>query len=111
MFELTEEKTMRRLFFVLLLTLTIASGVVSAQQTVRDSVPQNCEYADGAFYQPNLSPRYEYRNRRLVFVDWNTNEVVRELEISLEVPSFQVLSWSPDCHFFIAVINEQGSYN
>lgn len=46
-------------------------------------------------------PRYEYRNRRLILVDIQTGETIKEVETSLDTPEFRFMGWSPDCRYLV----------
>jgi hypothetical protein len=69
-----------------------------------DGIPENCTVQDE---RRNLIVRYEARNRRLVLVDWRTGKLVHEVETSL--PDTRIYGWSPNCHYFVAQVKDQGT--
>lgn len=85
---------------VLFLLAGLALAVVWAQ--AKDSIPDNCEYADGAYYHANQFPRYEAQSQRLVLVDWTSGQVVQE--IAGDLPDTRILGWSEDCRYLATAI-------
>jgi hypothetical protein len=71
---------MRKLLFIALLMSAILILLFTTRQATiaaGDGIPDNCEYNRGTYYQPNLFPRYEPQNTRLVLVDWATGVDVK----------------------------------
>lgn len=64
-----------------------------------------CPYQGAEFYRP-VYPLYEYRNRRLVLKDLETRADVLEVEINFTTNQFEILSWSPDCRYLAARIDD-----
>jgi WD40 repeat protein len=87
----------------------LLSAAVPAQAA--DGIPDNCEYVNGAFYQPNLIPVYDTVQNRVLLIDWTTGADVKVLDEGLETAPdrygrlpVQFLSWSPDCRYLAASI-------
>ncbi|MCA0454682.1 MAG: WD40 repeat domain-containing protein [Chloroflexi bacterium] len=96
--------------FITLVVMLISTGVmvVGAQDDASSVLRGACPFKDGAFYQANLFPRYEFRNQRLVMVSWNTGKTVQEVETSLETAQLNIMNWSPDCRYMAAALGEFG---
>lgn len=97
--------------FITLVVMLVSAGVmvVGAQDDASTVLRGACPYNDGAYYQANLFPRYEFRNKRLVLVSWNTGKTVQEVETSLETSQLNVMNWSPDCRYMAAALGDFGS--
>lgn len=50
----------------------------------------------------NAFVRYEARNRRLILVDNQTGDMIREIETSLDLHRFRDVQWSPGCRYLLA---------
>ncbi len=85
----------RYLFAVLLILFGGLLPLVAQEDG--DGVPDNCEYRYGEYYQPNVFPRYEPQNRRLLLVDWATSDEIRTLATDLGDTIIQ--SWSANCQY------------
>lgn len=80
---------------VFLFCFLMISSLAIAQQN--DGIPDNCENIYGEHYRPNIFPRYEPQNSRLVLVDWENGTDVLELAVNL---SDTIISgWSVDCRY------------
>lgn len=79
--------------FALVILLIVFAQPTSAQQFQLSL----CPYTEGAYYQPNLFPRYS--GGGLELADWSTGETVRTLAEEL-LYSYE-FSWSPDCHYLV----------
>lgn len=66
-----------------------------------DGIPGNCEYKNGAYYNKYVMPRFDNNHHRLVLVDWRTRETLKVLATDMDAANTEVLSWSPDCHYFV----------
>jgi WD40 repeat protein len=98
---------MRKVGLLIRLLVTLFAVMpVGAQEQVLWGA---CHYTRGAYYQPDIFPRYESRNQRLVLQSWTTGEVVQEIETSLNASSFTVVEWSPDCRYLVALVGGQGT--
>lgn len=80
-----------------LLLLLITLGITHNAHAEDDGIPDNCEYSYGAYYRPQLFPRYEPQNRRLLLVDWTTSAVAGVLSTNLDDTLIRV--WSGDCRY------------
>ncbi len=67
--------------------------------------PYPCPYTNGAYYQPNLFPRFEISSKSLVLVDMTTGETVRVLD-TLTERNIRLINWSPDCHYLSGAVGE-----
>jgi WD40 repeat protein len=103
----------KRLGFVGLIIaalLVMACGDGGAFYPNRDGVPNNCEYTDGAYYQPNHFARFDNNNHRLLLMDWNTGESIFELDTNIDAANTSVLEWSPNCQYLITHQNGTGVF-
>jgi WD40 repeat protein len=103
---------MRKVIGILMLVMAVVSaGIISvgAQDDATSVLRDACPNKDGAYYKAGLFPRYEYRNKRLVLVSWNTGKTVQEVETSLDASHLNVMNWSPDCHYMAAALGEFGA--
>lgn len=75
----------------------------------QDDIPF-CSDTQGAYYQPDIFPRYEYHNNRFLLVNYQTGEEVQILSENLETDSFWIVSWSPGCRYITAAVNQQRDY-
>ncbi|MBI1280744.1 MAG: hypothetical protein GC179_21650 [Anaerolineaceae bacterium] len=103
---------MRKIFGILMMVMVVVSaGIMSvgAQDDATAVLRDACPFTDGAYYKAGLFPRYEYRNKRLVLVSWNTGKTVQEVETSLDASHLNVMNWSPDCHYMAAALGEFGN--
>jgi hypothetical protein len=66
-----------------------------------------CPYSDAEFYQAGIFPRYEFRNQQLLLINWETGAEIA-LEMSLNVPEFRVINWSPNCRYVFGWLAGQG---
>jgi len=101
---------MRRAISLVLFGFVILFAVSALRPNIAaagDGIPDNCEYSDAASYQPNVFPRYEPQNARLVLVDWATGAEVRELAANL--PETRIVSWSPDCRYLAGAVYQADS--
>lgn len=85
----------RSIVLLVLCFAALTASAVSAQSD--DGIPDNCEYRYGQFYRPNLFPRYEPQNRRLLLVDWTTGAEVATLATDLD--DTLIRAWSGDCRY------------
>lgn len=88
--------------FLIVIAWFIFPNSVSAQSWYYD----RCRYESGTFYQSDIFPRYEARNRRLILVSWQSGAVVQEIETSFDTSLFEVINWSPNCRYLAATIGE-----
>ncbi len=82
-------------YTILFLLCFFITSVTFAQQN--DGIPDNCENIYGEHYRPNLFPRYEPQNSRLVLVDWESGNDMLELDVNL--PDTIISGWSVDCRY------------
>ncbi|MBA3873080.1 MAG: hypothetical protein H0X30_28435 [Anaerolineae bacterium] len=102
---------MRKLMGILMMAMVVVSAgimAVGAQDDATAVLRDACPNTEGAYYKAGLFPRYEYRNKRLVLVSWNTGKTVQEVETSLDASHLNVMNWSPDCHYMAAALGEFG---
>ncbi|MEP6988134.1 MAG: hypothetical protein ABI970_21200, partial [Chloroflexota bacterium] len=102
---------MRKLMGILMMAMVVVSAgimAVGAQDDATAVLRDACPNTEGAYYKAGLFPRYEYRNKRLVLVSWNTGKTVEEVETSLDASHLNVMNWSPDCHYMAAALGEFG---
>jgi hypothetical protein len=64
-----------------------------------DAIPNNCEYTDAEFYQPNIFARFDNNYRRVTLIDWTTGETVNTLATDVDAANGSILSWSPNCRY------------
>ncbi len=103
---------MRKVIGMLMLVMVVVTAgimTVGAQDDATVVLRDACPFKDGAYYQSGLFPRYEYRNKRLVLVSWNTGKTVQEVETSLDASHLNVMNWSPDCRYMAAALGEFGA--
>jgi hypothetical protein len=103
---------MRKVIGMLMLVMVVVSAgimAVGAQDDATAVLRNACPFTEGAYYKAGLFPRYEYRNKRLVLVSWNTGKTVQEVETSLDASHVNVMNWSPDCHYMAAALGEFGN--
>jgi hypothetical protein len=75
-----------------------------------DSIPGNCPYEQGVYYQAILFPRYEPQNQRIVLADWSTGADVRELATGISAQEIEMGRWSPECQYFSASVGIQDEH-
>ncbi len=105
---------MRKLIGMLMMVMVVVSAgimAVGAQDDATAVLWDACPFTEGSYYKAGLFPRYEYRNKRLVLVSWNTGKTVQEVETSLEASHLNIMNWSPDCHYMAAALGEFGHTN
>jgi hypothetical protein len=95
-----------RFFPSLLITAFILIGFRTSL-FADDGIPGNCENA-AVEVPPNAFPRYEPQNSRLMLIDWTTGADIRILEANLVTERFQVVQWSPDCHYLAGAVDIDG---
>ncbi len=103
---------MRKIIGILMLVMVVVSAgimAVGAQDDATAVLRDACPFNEGSYYKAGLFPRYEYRNKRLVLVSWNTGKIVQEVVTSLDASHLNVMNWSPDCHYMAAALGEFGS--
>lgn len=102
------------LFLTVVLLATLGLTCVLAGQAAAqgETSPYGCQNPRGAYYLPDVFPRYEARNNRLLLVDWLSGETVRVLDTSLVIDDGggSSFDWSPDCRYLSARVNRSGSY-
>lgn len=87
-----------------------SDGGFSAQPTLNDPYPNNCEYADAPYRQPNLVP-YKDRAGRYGLIDWTVNSEILVL-FEENVTRVRSAVWSPDCRYLIGqLILDDSSFN
>ncbi|MBI5667363.1 MAG: hypothetical protein HZC41_05085 [Chloroflexi bacterium] len=99
---------MRRLVCLLLFGLCFNIVAARAQDDniiPSDDPPYPCPYTSGAYYQPNLFPRYDINSNSLTLVDMTTGETVRVLDTIAE-PNIRLINWSPDCRYLSGAVGE-----
>jgi hypothetical protein len=87
--------------------MVMACGDGIAHYPENDGIPNNCEYTTGDHYQPNHFARFDNNNHRLLLVDWNTADIIFELDTNINAAHTSVLEWSPNCQYLIT--NQDGS--
>lgn len=96
---------MIRVMGVLLAAVGVAGvRAQGGEPLLSDDPPYPCPYTDGAFYQPNVFPRYDVSQGALVLVDTTTNATVRVLEPIRE--NVRIINWSPDCRYLTGAVGE-----
>jgi hypothetical protein len=91
---------------ILLLILVIFRLINFAPHSrAQDRLPV-CDHPEGAYYQPNLFPRFADSNNRLVLADLTTGE--NTITLAEELPYIYDFVWSPDCHYLIGYANGYG---
>lgn len=87
---------------LLLLCITLLALPVHAQDNLTsDEAPYFCPYSGGAYYQPDVFPRYDAATRSLVLVN-SSGETVRVLDVIEE--NVRIINWSPDCHYLTGAV-------
>jgi hypothetical protein len=81
--------------------LVMGCGDGWANYPNNDGIPNNCEYANGAYYQPTHFARFDNNNNRLTLVDWTTAETIFVLDTNINAARTTVLDWSPNCQYLI----------
>jgi WD40 repeat protein len=97
---------MNKVWPVLIALILGMSNINLAHGEILKTVPHACRSVGGQYYNANLFPLYEYRNRRVILKDWSLSQPVRELETSLTTTLLQFLNWSPDCHYLLGAIGD-----
>jgi hypothetical protein len=94
---------MRRLLLILIVGLLgVFAATAQDNELVADEPPYPCPYTNGAFYQPNVFPRYDINSKSLVLVDAATNQTVRALDTFDE--NVRIINWSPDCRYLSGAV-------
>jgi WD40 repeat protein len=96
---------------IMLILGTVGLLTISRSALAKDGIPDNCEYVEGAYYQPDLIPLYDAAHNRVLLRDWSTGEEIKILDAGLATASdaygrlpVQFLSWSPDCRYLSASV-------
>jgi WD40 repeat protein len=92
-----------------LVLLVIGSAAIFTR-AAGDGIPDNCEYQNAPNYRPNLFPRYEPQNARLVLVDWATGADTTVLQTDLATDASWIIGWSPDCRYLVAAVGESRDF-
>lgn len=96
---------MKRPILYVLVALAAMIGWMSMRPqpvAAGDGIPDNCEYTNGAYYQPNVFARYEPQNQRLMLVNWTTGVDVTVVASGLGDTRIQ--GWSLDCRYLAAAV-------
>ncbi len=93
--------------FWILIIMGVMPSMLTTSVHAQDGIPDNCEHTRGEFYRPNIFPRYEPHNSRLVLVDWATGNDVQVLAEG--VADTRILGWSVNCRYLTTGIGSLDS--
>lgn len=86
----------------LILFLFVALFMPSFAQ--EEFINNNCPNTTGDYYINDVVLRYEVDSRRLVMVNLLDGSIVRLIEENVDILNFGVFSWSPNCRYLIALL-------
>ncbi len=104
---------MRRVGWIIGMLLVLALVFAPSGAAVAwGDEPEFCPNKNGQYYRPDVFPRYETHNKRLLMVNWKIGKIIQEVESSLPTVYFIYRgAWSPDCRYFAAGIEVSGRYD